>query len=349
MSQLVIWVLCGTRAGDTAQAMELARRIGGEVRAITLAFTLRHHVPNWLAGINPRSVADQSMSALAPPWPDLVIATGKRTAPVAAWIRQQSDGQTIAVQLGRPRLAYEAFDLIVTTPQYGLPAASNVLEVPLPFAAPKTVPAEVLEHWLGTWKELPRPWIAAAIGASKFPLRLGASQLDEFAMAVDGLARRRGGSLLLFDSPRSDRSALLRVRGQVTSPHWCDEHKGPGSPYQAALKLADEFAVTGDSVSMVAEMLATEKPAHVFLLPRWPAPRWRGSYPLARPLARSGVLSPTRDVHHLMHKLIASGSAGDMRHGVAPAASAQIVQAQEVAVQRIRALLDGRRRAGQSS
>jgi hypothetical protein len=36
------------------------------------------------------------------------------------------------------------------------------------------------------------------------------------------------------------------------------------NPYVGALALADRFVVTGDSVSMVSEALATDKPVEVF-------------------------------------------------------------------------------------
>jgi uncharacterized protein len=116
MVKPVIWVLGGLRAGDTAQALELAEALGGEVKPVKLAFNVLHHVPNWLIGASVRHVDEAAHGALVPPWPDVVIATGRRTARVAAWIKQQSNNRTVAIQLGRPRMAFENFDLIVTTP-----------------------------------------------------------------------------------------------------------------------------------------------------------------------------------------------------------------------------------------
>lgn len=339
MDEPLIWVLCGVRAGDTAQALELARRIGGKVVAHQLTFNWRHHLPNWLPGASAASLEEWARAKLVPPWPDLVVATGKRTAPVAVWIKQQSRGKTAVVQLGRPRMAYRHFDLIVTTPQYGMPAAENVMRVKLPFAAAKMQEKAVLDYWQQRWSDLPRPLIAAAIGAAKFPLRLGAAQLEEYGAALGALARREGGCVLLFGSPRSARGAIERVRAQIGGSTWTADGSGPGNPYQTALSLAGMFAVTGDSVSMATEMINTGKPVYIFPLQQWPAPRWRAERGLIERLARSGVLAPPRDVNGFVKALLASGMASDLRDLTAAQRPRPSATDQDDVVRRIRTLL----------
>ena len=340
MGEPLIWVLCGVRAGDTAQALELARRVGGKVVAHQLIFNWRHHLPNWLSGASAASLEERSRATLMPPWPDLVIATGKRTAPVALWIKQQSKGKTVVVQLGRPRMAFRHFDLIVTTPQYCLPATENVVRINLPFAAPKAQEKAALDHWRQQWKALPRPLIAAAIGAAKFPLKLGATEVDAYGSALGALARREGGSILLFGSPRSAAGAVERVRAQTCASTWIGDGSGTGNPYQAALSLADMFAVTGDSVSMASEMVATGKPTHVLPLPSWPSLRWRAESGLTGWLARSGVLVPPRDVDGFVKALLTSKAASDLRDLTRALGSRQLETGQDETVQRIRNLLE---------
>ena len=69
--------------------------------------------------------------ALTGPWPDLVLLAHQSNENVARWIRRQSGGRTRLVLLGRPWAPAEAFDLVVTTPQYDLPEAANVLHNPV--------------------------------------------------------------------------------------------------------------------------------------------------------------------------------------------------------------------------
>lgn len=294
--------------------MELALQLGGRVEGKQLAFNGLHAVPNWIGGARVSHITPRARSLLRPPWPDLVVATGKRTAPVALWIKLQSGGHTKLVQLGRPRMALKHFDLVVTTPQYGLPAAPNVMETAMPFAQPKTVVAADLEAFKTEWFHLPRPWILGVIGGAKFPLRLNDGDLAGFGKALDNRAQHISGSVILLDSPRSPDGAIDKAGQQVTVPKWLYRRGQSVNPYQAALSMCDELVVTSDSVSMVSEMLFTGKPTSIYRLPVSKfSPRWSAQSGLGAALAKSGLLHPPRDVDGFMTRLIDAGVLGDIK------------------------------------
>ncbi len=130
-----IWALLGSKGGDNSQVLHLASQLPGRVVPKQLAFNGLHAAPNALLGASLKSLTPESRTQFAGTWPALVIAAGKRSVPVARWIKQQSQGRTRLVQIGRPRAPLAAFDLVITTPQYGLPNEANVLELPLPLVA----------------------------------------------------------------------------------------------------------------------------------------------------------------------------------------------------------------------
>jgi uncharacterized protein len=316
----LIWVLKGLRAGDTAQAMALALRFGGRVEAKQLAFNAWHGLPNWMAGARVSHLTREARTLLRPPWPELVVATGRRTAPVAVWIKQQSQGRTVIVQLGRPRLALRHFDLVVTTPQYGLPPCRNVCELVLPFTPNTTVDEATIQHFRAIWKDLPRPLIFAAIGGSKFPVRLDVEALTAYGAALNEKAHAAKGSVVIVDSPRSDAKAAETVSKAVSAPNWAYWRGQVENPYRAALQLCDELVVTSDSVSMVTDMVMTGKPTSIFRLPvSRLAQRWSArSGPAAR-LAALGVLHPPRDVDGFMQLLLDRGLIAQLGGGSAAA------------------------------
>jgi uncharacterized protein len=332
----LIWTLCGARAGDTAQALELARLVGGRLVEKNLSFNALHFVPNVLMGAGLQILTMESRKSIVPPWPELVIATGKRTATVARAVKTLSGGKSKLVQLGRPRAALRHFDLVITTPQYGLPDAPNVIRLPTPFAAPKAVDASALESWTAAWQHLPRPRIMAAIGASKFPLILGPRELESYARALNDVARKMRGSILLFDSPRSAKGALLAVSSCLTVPHWSASPDEKGA-YQSGLCLADHFSVTSDSVSMVTEMLATGKAVAVHRLPRRKSFHWSADHGLAAMLARSGFLSPPRNVDRFVATLIEQDRLGVL--GPSWGKPSRDNREHEIAVARVKQLL----------
>jgi uncharacterized protein len=338
LARPLIWVLKGVRAGDTAQAMALALHLGGRVETKQLAFTASHVLPNVFLGARVSHLTAAARLLLRPPWPDLVVATGRRTAPVALWIKKQSGARSKLVQLGRPRMALSAFDLVVTTPQYGLPPRDNVVEMLFPFAIAKTVDAETLQSFEMLWKNLPLPHVLAVIGASKFPQHLARYNLLQYAALLNRLAA--GGSVVLLDSPRCPAGSLEIVRAALTVPHWTFRRGEGSNPYQAALSLCDQLVVTSDSVSMISEMLSTGKPAWIFRLHVLPlVPQWSAKEGLGARLAEAGILHPPRNVDGFVRQLLNVGMIGDLVSGVSPVVQPLDVSHHHEVVQRIKTLL----------
>jgi mitochondrial fission protein ELM1 len=263
-----VWCLHGKHAGDNAQIDAFAAALDWPTQTHSLRFSVLSRLPGWLRGAS-RLGLSSSEPALTPPWPDLVIAAGRRSASVARWIVRQSGGRTRSVLLGRPRAPLKAFDLVVTTPQYGLPVRANVRHLPAPAAMPVVTDMTYVERWRQRWAALPRPWIAVLVGGDRTPYRLDADDAARLGDAVAALATQRGGSVLATTGPRTAPAAtdaLFAHLGDAAFRHRYARNQTE-NPYRALLALGDEFIVTGDSASMLAEAAATGKPVSVLDLP----------------------------------------------------------------------------------
>ena len=263
-----VWRLHGKHAGDNAQIDAFAAALGWPAQVRRLRFSVLSRLPGWLRGASRVGLAG-SEPALAPPWPDLIIAAGRRSASVARWIVRQSGGRTRSVLLGRPRAPVGAFDLVVTTPQYGLPVRGNVLHLPAPATRPPVADPADIEHWRQRWATLPRPWIGVLAGGDRAPYRLDADAAARLGDAAAALATQRSGSVLATTGPRTSLAAtdaLFARLGEAAFRHRYAKGQTE-NPYRALLALADEFIVTGDSASMLAEAAGTGKPVAVFDLP----------------------------------------------------------------------------------
>ncbi|MEM7427202.1 MAG: ELM1/GtrOC1 family putative glycosyltransferase [Pseudomonadota bacterium] len=300
-----VWVLQTARAGDSAQARALAEALGWPYELKDLRFNALHNAPNaWLGGTR-ATLNAPSKRRLEAPWPDLVIAVARRTVPVARWIRAQSGGRTRLVHLGRPRVNARHFDLVVSTPQYAVPEAVNVFQIPAPLHGP---PAKNrLDAWLNRYAHLPRPWTAIVLGGEPWPYRLDETAAKRLAAQVNQLVRGEG-SVIISDSPRTpafvgpvlERALDCAVQHET----W---KSGDENPYPALLQLADRFVVTGDSASMLAETCGRGRPVFIFDLPSRPLAGATAA--AARALAGVGVLHPPRDMSRLHDRLIAGGHA----------------------------------------
>ena len=269
-----VWLLLGERQGDNAQVLALGRALaqdlGWPCEIKQIRYDPNCDVPFRDRGATLIGVDVGHSEALSPPWPDVVVAVGRRAAPVSRWLKDQTGGRLLNVHLGRPRIAYHHFDLIVTTPQYGLPSASNVTKLTLPIIMhdDDALDAEA-RHWEPQLQGLPRPWTAVFVGGPTSQLRfdreVGANLL---ARAKAHVAAAKG-TLLVTTSPRTTMDVADIFENEIGHAHFLHRwSRHAPNPYQAFLRLADDFIVTNDSVSMIAEAVDMMKPLYVFEVPR---------------------------------------------------------------------------------
>ena len=363
-----VWVLADDRPGNTTQSTGLADALGWpyEVKRLTPGLLSRLH--NRLLGAS-RSGLDASRSApLAPPWPELVIAAGRRTAPVALWIREQSCGRTRLVQLGRKGADdADRFDLAVT------PAFCRLFPHPKRFetsAALHAVSRSRLRDAALLWQErfaaAPAPRIALLVGGTSGQYRLDAAVARRLAADVLRFAEQLGGSVFATTSRRLSRAATDALcdalAGRAFVHRWRPDDRE--NPYLGILALADAIVITGDSESMLAEATAHGRPLYVYALPErtsfralsmlreWVVARAqaqpsnqrgtaRPQQGLERLCARAierGLVRPTRDLGRLHATLYRRGVARPFGKPFAPTDGAQLQDLEAVAA-RVRSLL----------
>lgn len=306
-----VWVLTGDKAGDNAQGLALARALPWPSTPKRLVFNPLHLLWNVVLGASLVSLDRRASDALAPPWPDLVLGIGRRSVPVARWIRRQSGGRARLVRLGRPAAPYGWFDLIVTTPQYGLPECGNIAHLPLPLT---DIGSEGPREARPGVDDLPHPRIALLVGGSSGGLRFGAEQARALGATASALAARKGGALLVSTSRRTEPAAAAALAGALGAPHRLHRYGESGNPYRGYLALADAVIVTADSASMMADAVASRRPV---LIAPLPARRHLGHYfgRIAARLPRYdaavdvGLIPRPRDIARIGAQLVERGHA----------------------------------------
>ena len=262
-----VWLLLGHKAGDNAQVLALAEALGWPCESKHMVYRRTELVTNRMLGTSLAGIKKHDSSSLKPPWPDLVISAGRRNEPVARWIKKQASSPVRLVHFGRTWAPARCFDLIITTPQYKLPAGTNVLQNNLPLhhiTADKIAAAKA--DWLPRLEHLPRPYIAVLVGGHSSAHSLTTEKAALLGRQAMELARKENGSLLITTSMRTPASVISALQAVIDMPnyfyHWqVDDSE---NPYIAYLALADKFIVTGDSVSMLAEACMTRKPVYIF-------------------------------------------------------------------------------------
>ncbi|WP_161957342.1 mitochondrial fission ELM1 family protein [Aestuariivirga litoralis] len=260
------WILQSPHSGDNTQLRAIAGRLGWPVETKKLAYRgheglLRLLSLPTLAGVNLAA-----SSPLTAPWPDLVICSGRGAEAVAFWLRTRNP-QLRIVFVGTPWSDLRRFDLVITTPQYRLPQAPNVLHNLLPVhdVTPQRLAAEA-ERWAPKLAHLPRPVTAVLVGGSSGPYHFTPQAAARLGREASALAASDGGSLLVTTSARTGTAAEDALQAAITAP--CFFHRwqpdAADNPFHAMLGLASRIIVTADSISMMAEAVSTVKPVLLF-------------------------------------------------------------------------------------
>jgi len=310
----LVWILKGRGAGDYAQLQLLARALAVESVTKQLVFRswelLLHAFPHPSLAALDRAASDP----LDPPWPDLVLTAGRRNEMVARWIRNASGGRARLVHVGRPWSNPAWFDLVVSNRQYLLGAAGNVIvnELPLTDLTEASLVGQ-RAAWGARWAKLPHPWTVVLVGGDSGPLVFTPDKARELARQINARIARTRGSVLVTTSGRTPTRSADALLATLESPAFV--HRWPSrdeNPYFGLLACGDEFVVTADSMSMLAEACATGKPVYLFDFSDeargWRARsayRWK---PFVHRMAMSlGPSRMRRDLRRIHHALLDSG------------------------------------------
>jgi mitochondrial fission protein ELM1 len=340
-----VWILRGSKAGDYAQLQLLARALG--VQAVTKQLLFR----SWELLLHARpmptlAALDRAKSdRLEAPWPDLVLTAGRRNELVALWIQAASGKRSRIVHVGRPWSNPRRFDLVVSNRQYFLGESDNVTVNDLPLIdASESASGVERAIWGAKWADLPRPWTVVLVGGDSGPLVFTPEWARELADRVKARKARDGGSVLLTTSARTplrSADALIRALDAEYVFRW--PSRDP-SPFRGLLACGDEFIVTADSMSMLAEASATGKPVLLFDFSDrgWTRSAFRWKPLVHRVVMSIGPVRMRRDVGRIHAALVESGR---VRRLEAPDGAAKVPAADrsrdlERTVQRVRALFE---------
>jgi mitochondrial fission protein ELM1 len=267
-----VWVLLGKGTGGNMQMKSLADALDWPYETKQLVYGRLSACPNLLLRASRLGIDRKASSPLSAPWPDLLIAGSRRSSPVALWIKRQSRGATRLVHLMHTQAPLAWFDLVITTPQYGLPRLPNVLHNTVPLnVVPRLRLADAAAHWRPRLEALPRPFTALLVGGNSSSYVLDRDTALRLGREASAAVRGTGGSLLISTSARTPDEATRALLAAIDVPSYVYQWRpnDAENPYHAYLALADRFIVTADSASLLAEACATAKPVQVFeWLPR---------------------------------------------------------------------------------
>lgn len=257
------WIITDGKAGMVVQARGVADALGLDYQLKTVQPRGIYQALAPWGPVSPSEKLGKPDSRFAPPWPQVVIATGRAAIPYVRAIRRKAGPRTYSIVLQDPKTGANTADLI-WVPAHDRRRGANVITTvtaPHSFSAERLaelragIPAEIAS--------LPKPRFAVVLGGKNGVYRFTEADDDRFATSLASLAEF-GASFLVTPSRRSHKRLIAAAdRATANAPRllWTGEGE---NPYANFLAAADALIVTADSVNMCGEACATGRPVYIF-------------------------------------------------------------------------------------
>lgn len=261
----IIWALLDDRTSNSNQTIGLANKLANFYSAINVEYNnLLIKLPNFI--LAPGLIGIKQANQLLPSnnSPDIVIATGRRLAPISLYIKKQHKEAKL-IHIMSPDYQLTNFDLLIL-PTHDRKRAANIINIIGSF---HHLTAKLLTDsasiWQNKFDRLPRPYLTVLIGGNSKIGKFNESHVNNLIDLINKRLQKTGGSALISTSRRTNQSIVNVIDDKLTVPNYIYSYlNSDENPYLGLLGLADEFIVTGDSVSMCSEACFTNKPIYIF-------------------------------------------------------------------------------------
>ena len=257
-----IWGITGGRRGNDVLVEGVAAALGAQFRLIHTDLSPPY---KWLAPYRLAERAATKDRQIAPPFPDMVIASGRQAVPHARFIKRASRGAVFTVFLQDPIVSPRHFDFVWA------PAHDRCAGAMSTILSPHGMTQDILQTAADKMKARLLPntvrgkKIAVLIGGPNSVYPFAADEMQKLADGLAALAKQ-GHYLMITLSRRSPDAYAEKLRAALPDGSYFLWDNQGDNPYHAMLGLAEQIIVTADSVNMVGEACLPGVPVQVFQL-----------------------------------------------------------------------------------
>ena len=252
-----LWIVTEGLAGTENQCLGIAQFL--DAKAKLLRITLKQPWAALSPWLGLECTATFSPK-IFPPWPDILLASGRKSIAVSRYVKKMSGGKTFTVQIQDPRTNPNQFDL-VALPSHDPTRGENVLVTK---ATPNKVSATILEtaktQFAPLFGNLPAPRIAILIGGSTKNHTISEQDVTKLINQLQSISKQ--GNLMITTSRRTGEENTQRIKNALSGENIYFWDGLSENPYMGMLAWADYIVATNDSTSMLSEAATTGKPVY---------------------------------------------------------------------------------------
>ena len=264
------WTITNGTAGTVSQSLGLAQAIGFKkiIQKVFKANFSLSLIPA-IAHVFLKKFLASDSDKLKGPWPNVVIGCGRRVIPFLLYIKKASGGKTYCIYIQDPKISSKYFDLVIKM-QHDSIEGNNVIatDFSLNLVSKEKLFEEKKKH-MRVFARLTKPYYSILIGGNTKRFKMNNQAIKDLFCKISAIVELCPGSILITTSRRTPKIVKELLRSQFnknSKVHIVESGSKSGNPYFAMLALAEKIFVTNDSVNMVSEACACEKPVYIIPL-----------------------------------------------------------------------------------
>ncbi len=272
-SNYTVWALKDERAGNNSQIDGVLKELSLPYKIISIKYNIFVILPNLLLALmgGQIHITSKSKHKIHKPWPNIVIACGRRSYLIAKKIKKISNDNALHIQLMNPRFNWSNTNIdLITIPMHD--NYKNRINTLVTIGSANKFSNKYLKELrqknIAHYKQLTHPIIFCIIGGNTNNHKLTfdmANKVLNKALEITG----KKGTILITTSRRTEKNVINKIDVVYNTINnnkliFHPSISNNKNPYEIFMSFADEIIVTGDSISMISEACSTQIPVRIF-------------------------------------------------------------------------------------
>ncbi len=268
-----ILVLVDNKVGSSKQSITLAKSLSNDVNIQTISYNTFIKIPNilrkGLIGIKKTSLTFlQNLDNL-----DLIIFSGRRLTKLALYIKQHICRKAKIISILNPEYSFKYFAAVIL-PNHDKCIKDKYHNIIRINGSLCSLEKEIIDKdtskFIQTNANLTKPFIALVVGGDTKTKKYDPNLFGLFINRVSQIADKLAATLLITTSRRTSRACIKEIKNNISCQFYLFDWQEKANneqnlnPYYAMINLSPIVIATGDSISMISEILALGKSLYVF-------------------------------------------------------------------------------------
>lgn len=266
-----ILILADEKVGTYSQSIALAKESGLDYEIIFLEYNFLKVLPNLFFSeslIRLKKTSTEKLSSLNYA-PKYIISAGRKTAPIALFLKKKYNFLTKVIQIMRPEISLKKFDFVIV-PEHDEPKVPYPKNLILSIGALTKIERnndqKIYEKFHNQFKNFQKPIIALLLGGSTKKTQFLLKSAQELINQVLIIKKNMNATLIIVNSRRTDieiNNFIKKINEENLVFFDYNEIK-ESNPFGLIINVADFFIISGDSVSMISQCCSTGKSVFIF-------------------------------------------------------------------------------------